>query len=247
MQHVRDSRSASRLPLQHGAWAMLLAPYAVGAVAARPAWVHLPLLIALVAGYLASRAGLLALKTHRLARYRSRLVPAAAVAAAAAVIVVAIRPALLGFAALYLPLLAVNAWYAARRDERSVGNDLAFVAQACAVLPMTYVAGGGADLGLAARLVLPFVLYFVGAVLYVKTVLRERGNPRFRRWSLGWHTLAVPVGALIAPALGVLFAALLARAALVPPRARSARAVGVGEVAATVALVCLVVATVARG
>ena len=49
-------RPAGWVPNQHGAWAMLILPLAVGALRAGPRWVHLWLLAAWLIGYLAFQA-----------------------------------------------------------------------------------------------------------------------------------------------------------------------------------------------
>ncbi|MFC0706679.1 YwiC-like family protein [Cellulomonas uda] len=96
--------------------------------------------------------------------------------------------------------------------------------------------------------------YFFGTVPYVKTLLRERGNRAVLSVSVAWHALlvvaAVAVLAVqvtheraagsiaVAVALVVAAAGLLARAVLVPRRRPwpSPRAIGFGEIAATLAV-----------
>src|SRR5690606_29814185 len=69
------------VPNQHGAWAMLVLPVAVGALRAGPRWDHLHLLVAWLVAYLAFFAAGTWLRSRRRARYRPALVTYAAAAA----------------------------------------------------------------------------------------------------------------------------------------------------------------------
>ena len=54
--------------------------------------------------------------------------------------------------------------------------------------------------------------YFVGTVLYVKTMIRERDNVVYRWASVGYHALALGLMAWLSLALGAVFTLLLLRA-----------------------------------
>jgi hypothetical protein len=96
--------------------------------------------------------------------------------------------------------------------------------------------------------------YFLGTVPYVKSLIRNRGDRRVLAISIGWHALleaAAILWVFAAPgieavALLVVAAGLLARADLVPHRRPwpSPKAIGLGEVAATVAVTAVTLATV---
>ncbi|MGC9668132.1 YwiC-like family protein [Planosporangium sp. 12N6] len=242
---VRPVRQPARrrrfISPQHGAWAMLAVPYLAGLIAAGYRWPDVPLLVAWVAGYLLSYYVFQAVKSRRVSRYRDQLVLYAAVAAPLAAVVVIARPRVLLYAPVYAALFAVNAWYAARRRERAFVNDVASVLQSCL---MVFVVGAVA--GVAPTAVLgAFVLclaYFLGTVYYVKTIIRERGNPAYLRLSVGYHVLAFAVAAWFGPWSAALFAWLLARAALVPRLGWTPKRTGVVEIANS-ALLLLVVAT----
>lgn len=229
------------LPPQHGAWAMLLVPYVAGVALAGPRWVQLPLLVAWLGGYLLSYYVFQAVKTRRPHRVRRQLLGYAGLTAPAAVLVLAVHPEVLAFAPGYAALLAVNAWYAWRRRERALANDLASVAQSCLmVFVVTVPAGVPLDrAAIAFGLVLA---YFVGTVLYVKTMIRERGNLAYRRLSIGYHLLALAAVGWLSVPVAVLFSALAARAWVLSGRALSAKRVGMIEIGFSVALV-LVAAT----
>ena len=250
---------------------MLVAPPVVGALVVGPRWQHGPLLAVWLVGFCAYNATGLWLKARRRPRW---LPPVRAYGAATVLLGVALvvgAPSLLSWGVAYAPLLAASLAYSARRDERSLANDLLTVAAAglmavvAAGVPVAVDAGGtggswvwlpGAADGSAWALAAVFVAYFAGTVLYVKTMIRERGNRRMLRASvlfhaalplalLGTSALAPGLGALLpVPTLAVLLALLAVRAVVVPLRwpTASPKALGIGEIVATLALVAVLLA-----
>ncbi|MCY9556092.1 YwiC-like family protein, partial [Paenibacillus apiarius] len=136
----------------------------------------------------------------------------------------------------YAALLAVNAGYAWRRRERALLNDLASVAQSCLlVFVAATIAGVSVTRVTPAFAVL--LLYLFGTVLYVKTMIRQRGDSRFLRLSVGYHVLALAAVVWLDVLLGPVFLLLLLRAALLP--ARRLRPVQVGMIEIWCCLVVL--------
>ncbi|MCU7729092.1 YwiC-like family protein [Actinoplanes sp. KI2] len=220
------------VPPQHGAWAMLLLPYLAGVLAAGFRWPDLPLLGAWLSGYLLSYFALQAVKTRRPQRFREPLFWYAPITAALSLAVVVARPRVLLFAPVFAVLLAVNAWYAARRRDRALVNDLALVVQSCLMVFVVAVVAGQPP----GRVLTPFLvvlLYFAGTVLYVKTMIRERGSRAYRRASMAFHLFALVVAAALGPVPAVVFALLLARAWLAPGRGLTPKQVGLAEIVAS--------------
>ena len=220
------------LPPQHGAWAMLLVPYLAGLLAAGFRRPDLPLLGAWLSGYLLSYFVLQAIKSRRPRRYRSPLSWYAPITAVLALPVVVACPRVLWYAPLFVGLLAVNAAYAHFRRERALLNDLASVVQSCL---MVFVVGTVAGQP-PSRMVTPFLivlLYFTGTVLYVKTMIRERDSRAYRRASVGFHAAALVAGIFLNWFAVVVFALLLARAALLPRHRLTPKQVGIVEIAAS--------------
>jgi hypothetical protein len=223
------------VPPQHGAWAMLLVPWLAGVLAAGFRWPHLPLLGAWLTGYLFSYYLFQAVKTRRPGRVRTQLLVYAIPTVLLGGLVLAVRPHVLWYGPVYAILFAVNVGYAARRRERALLNDFASVVQSCL---MVFVCATVADAPAAA--VLPAFLavtaYFVGTVLYVKTMIRERGDAAYYRASVGYHGAVFAVGAWLLQPVAVLFALLLARAVVFPGRPMTPKQVGVLEIAASTLL-----------
>lgn len=233
---TRRRRVRQFVPPQHGAWAMLLLPYTVGVALAGPRWPHLPLLGAWLTGYLLSYYAFQAIKSRRPSRFTPQLLVYGLLAAPLAATVALARPAVLWYALGYAALLAVNAGYAWRRRERALLNDLASVAQSCLlVFVAATIAGVSVTRVTPAFAVL--LLYLFGTVLYVKTMIRQRGDSRFLRLSVGYHVLALAAVVWLDVLLGPVFLLLLLRAALLP--ARRLRPVQVGMIEIWCCLVVL--------
>ncbi len=149
-----------------------------------------------------------------------------------------VRPELLVFAPAYGALLTVNAWFASRRAQRALLNDLSSVLQGCLLVPVCTVAAGGT----AASALIPFLvvlLYFVGTVLYVKTMIRERRNATYLHASVAYHALAAFVVAVIAWPLAALFGWFLVRSVLLPRRRMAPKRVGIIEIVNSLALIAV--------
>ncbi len=232
------------MPNQHGAWAMLATPLLVGVLAAGPSWVHLPLALFWFAGYLAFYATGLWLRSRRRPRYRPPVLAYTAAAAVLGATVVVLDPGLVRWVPLFVVPLGVGLYASVRREDRSLWSGLATSAGSSLMTLVAYDAGGGTDWTRAWLLTGVLAAYFAGTVFYVKTMIRERGNPRYRWWSVGVHAAATVAMARVSWPLVVVFALLTLRAALVPTRQLSPRAVGIGEVVATVAVAVTALLTV---
>lgn len=235
----RGGRRAGRwVPPQHGAWAMLLLPFAAGLLPAwggRPVWWHVPLLVAWLAAYLFSYFALLAVKTGRAGRVRPQLVAYGAVAAATGLPVVVARPAVLLVAPVFVALLAVNVVAARRRRDRALTSGLASVVQACLVTPVVVLA--------AERPVAPVVgaaaavlLYLAGSVVHVKAMIRERRSRAYARADVGYHLAALVPAVALSAWLAVPFAVFALRAVLLTRRRAPVALVGAVEVGCSVLL-----------
>jgi hypothetical protein len=247
---TRSRRSPGRrgpgwVPNQHGAWAMLASPLLVGILAGGFAWVQLPLAALWFAGYFAFFATSLWLKARRRSRWFPPVRAYGVLTAALGLVVLAMQPGLARWTPLFVLPLGVGLYAAARRQDRALLSGLATTAGSALMTVVAYDAGPGTDLSRAWQLALVQFLYFAGTVFYVKTVIRERDNPVFRWLSGAFHALALVVVALVFGLAGtsgtawpllVVFALLLARAILVPPLRPTPKQVGLGEIAATVAV-----------
>lgn len=251
---------------------MLVAPYLVGVVAViadgRFQLADVVLFGLWIVGYFAFFATSLWLKSRRKARY---LAPVRAYVAASALLGVAtllLQPSIISWLLPFAPVLLIGLYFAYKRDDRSIASGVMTVAAAC-LMPAVVYADGFFDffrgLGTAGYDAIALVCvvsfgYFFGTVLYVKTMIRERGHVGYVVASVAWHAACVAGSvalALVRPelagvgwALALFFVAMTARAlalALMFPlrgRVLSAKHLGIGEVFSTIALVVILIAAV---
>lgn len=265
-------RNDGWVPQQHGAWAMLVVPLLVGAIwrirdgeMDPRSWFLLPVLaVAWIVGYFAFNAASLWLKARPARRptFHRPLLVYCSVAGVAALAAVALQPRLLTWAPVYGVLTAGTLWLVTRGRERAVVSGLLTIAAASAMATTVRSASPlEADIGRWEPALLCFA-YFFGTVLYVKTLIRERGKPGWVVLSTGYHAALVAGAALVAAAGGlggrldqtdwlvwVAFAAVLTvRAAAVPlwgpmrGRTVTPKQAGIGEAVLSTVLAVLLLA-----
>ncbi len=241
----RKRRSPGWVPNQHGAWAMLATPLVAGTIAGAVDGSGLDLrrgaaLIALTAlwfiGYFAFFATGLWLKARRKPRYWPPVRAYAIGVVIAGAATLALAPDLIVWSPLFVIPMGVGLYASATRDERSLWSGLTTTVGSCLMTLVAYDAAGGTDWTRAWILAGVLALYFAGTVLYVKTMIRERDNPRALAASIAWHAVATALMIPISWPLATIFAILTARAAIVPRYPLSPKQVGIGEIAATVAV-----------
>jgi hypothetical protein len=87
------------------------------------------------------------------------------------------------------------------------------------------------------------LLYFTGTVLYVKTMIRERGNVSYYRASVIYHVFAVGVAAFLSIPIAAVVALLLVRSAALPRYRLTPKHVGIIEIVASTLVLITAVAT----
>lgn len=252
-------RSTGWVPNQHGAWAMLVVPWLLGFAAVLrnggSVLSALMLLVTWLVGYFA----FFAMSQWLRSRLKPRFLPAvrtyAVTAGALGVGLLVLRPEWISWGVVFAPLVTLSLWLSWRRRDRTLLSGACTVA-AASLLPMVMVSDGlwpwSVPPGMVGVSLVCFG-YFFGTVLYVKTIIRERGSRAWVVASVAWHLVWIPASlALPEPLPGVLLASffglMAARAGIVPwlgplrGRNFSARAVGVGEFAATTLLLVVLLA-----
>lgn len=199
------------MPPQHGAWAFLALPVAV-AVTVSP---RTPLLLLVAAAWICAYPAsyfVLAVVRDRASRHPDpgRFIRPLAIwwipTLAAGLPLLIARPWLVWVALGYAALFTVNIAFARRRDERALVNDAVFVAECAAMVPVTWaVAAGGSSLAPPPLASVPahvwvltaaVALLLSGSTLHVKSLIRERADPRFARASreFAWACLLLSLG-----------------------------------------------------
>lgn len=219
---------------------MLLLPYLAG-LQFGLSWLHVPLLVTWLSGWLASYYALLAVKTLRPGRYWRQVVAYGLVSAVAALPVFALRPGLLWFAPVFAVLLAVNVVAARVGQERASVNGIASVTMA-ALMAMIAPATAGLEWAIGIPVAVATWLYLAGSVFYVKTMIREHGSRAHYVVSVAFHVGALAAATGVSPWLAIPFAWFLVRAALLPRFALRVPVVGAIEVANSLVLLGFLVA-----
>lgn len=227
-------RGPGWVPRQHGAWAMLAMPLIVGILAGGPAWVDLPLTVFWFSGYLAFHATGLWLRSGRRSRYLPPVRAYAVLAAGLGVLTIVLDQGLVRWVPLFVVPLAAGLVASARRADRSLWSGIATSVGSSFMVLVAYDAGGGTDWARAWMLTAVVAAYFVGTVLYVKTMIRERGDQRYHLLSALTHGAATVATAWVSPWLLAVFALLTIRAAVLPAYQISPKAIGIGEILTTV-------------
>ena len=235
------------VPPQHGAWAFLGLPLVLGAVVAP--WTPLLVVLALawVAAYPWSYAALGLARARRKQRFVRPFAVWAAVVVPAGALLVLQRPWLVWVGAAYLLLFAVNLRYAAHNNERAIANDAVFVAECSAMVWVVWAVGAsegswsppstGAAPAHAWVLVVVCALVLIGSTLHVKSLIRERRDPRYARASRAVALGSVPAAGALAAWWGLPhgawlvlpFAALAVRAFVVGRRPLRPGVIGIVE------------------
>ena len=234
---ARARRGATWVPNQHGAWAMLTGPLLVGIAAGGAAWVQLPLTLAWFLGYFAFFAAGLWLKSGRKQRFGPPVLVYSLACVPAGVAVLVMDPSLVRWVPSFAPLLVIGLVLAAERKDRSLASGLATTAAASLMTAVAYDAGPGTDWARAWLLTGVMALYYVGTLLYVKTMIRERGNRVYEIASVAWHAVAAAALVPVSWWLAAVFALLTVRAYAAPRLRLTPKRVGLGELVLNVLVV----------
>lgn len=226
-----SKRSLLKLPREHGAWAMLYVPLAVGALVAWGSPLRLLLLTLSVTFVFVARESLQiwfrarsrGQQNHEAFRYSLSYL-AAAGAFGAPLLLFYQMYWFIAMAFLALALLAINAWQAVRREDRTIGSEMMAIAGLTMTAPAAFYAGRGAFELTALWLWALCAVYFASSVFYVKLRVSTI-NPRLdsaRRQT--WRRCALYHASLLASLLVLALTGgldLFAFAAFAPVLARS--------------------------
>ncbi len=205
------------------------------------------LTVAWFAAYPASYAGGRLLHDRRPERFRRPFALWATLAAVPAALLLLRFPWLAWVGVVLVALVAVNVRYARRNNERALANDLIVVTECALLVPVTWAVSTaassvplpGAVPAEVAVLTVVCWLVLAGSTLHVKSLIRERRDPRYARASRAFAVLSLVVSVALAAkwglpegwALVVPFAALAVRAFLVGRRPARAVVIGLVELA----------------
>ncbi len=241
------AKGAPVFPPQHGAWAFLGLPIILGAMVGGVTPLSVLLGIGFIVAYPASYFAIAILRYPRPQRFRKGLWIWGSTGAVIAVLLIAARPWLLWVGLVYAIAFAVNLAFARAHNERSLLNDAVFILECVAIVPIMWAINAGTT----ALTPPPFVdapttlwtltafaaLALVGSTMHVRSLIRERSNPRFRMSSQVFAgvsliisvALAYPYGLWALLGTAVAFGFLLVRSLLLGRRPMKPGIIGVFE------------------
>lgn len=219
------------MPKQHGAWAMLIIPFWLGAAASEIIWQHIPFFFGWLLLYLGTYPLLLMFKRKKIPFYRKWAFIYMIPALVFLMVPLLTTPSIVYFGFSMIPFFMLNAYFSAKNKDRALMNDLsAIVVFSIAGLASSYLPGGT----ITEEAILVFaasILFFTGSTFYVKTMIREKKNANFKWISWSYHLL-VPILWLAAGEAIVAIAAIpsLIRAVAFYGKPVSVMKVGIYEV-----------------
>ena len=232
------------IPKQHGAWAMLLIPFLFGIDIGQATWLHLPLFSAWFFLYLSTYIWTLMMKKQANARHKKWFILYASLAGVFVAIPIAYKPPLMYFGLAMIPFFIVNMYFAKKKKERSFTNDVAAIINfSIGGLGSYYIGTGNID-EKAWFLFIASMLFFIGSTFYVKTMIREKNNPRYK-WA-SWLFHIIIIVACVATGnswLALAYVPSVVRAIYFYGKAMSIKKVGIYEIVNAVyfALVIMIV------
>lgn len=175
------------LPKQHGAWAMLLIPFLLGISGGGGSWLHIPLFIGWFFLYLSTYPLLMAIKNKKRSFHLKWFAAYMAPALAALLI-----PLLYDYNYAYFglamgPFFLINVYFARKKNERALLNDISAIAVFAMGGAASYYTGAKTIDAQALELFILTVLFFLGSTFYVKTMIREKKNQLYKWISWGFH------------------------------------------------------------
>jgi YwiC-like protein len=193
---LRSTLKQYVIPPEHGGWFLWIGPFLLGAVAAGEFKIDLLLLLLLIAaGYLSRQPLIILVKALAGRRARADAVPALRV------FVLIVAAAALLFAALLLrghlyllwlglpalPVLALQLWLVARRQERQMGIELIGSGVLALAAPAAYWVGLAKLETTGWWLWALSWLYNASAIVYVYLRLQQRRLPAVLEWGERWR------------------------------------------------------------
>ncbi|MBU9713253.1 YwiC-like family protein [Evansella tamaricis] len=185
------------IPREHGAWAMLVVPYWIGAFESGVQWLHLVLFIGLFAIYFAQAPLLTYIRNRKYKDVWPSFFTYLAIGCLFTIPILFLHPIILIICLLIFPLFMVNLFFAKIKRERLFINDFVAIAALSSLLFLSYSLTGSSIDETSIQLWMLCILFFTASVFHVKSLIREKGNRLFHRTSFIYHLIIVLVATLI--------------------------------------------------
>ena len=222
------------IPKQHGAWAMLIIPFLLSVILGKPTIYHIPLFLAWFFIYLATYPFLTYIKQRRKKEFLQVAIIYFLIAFLFGMISLLYEWRILLFVIVMIPLFIVNMYYARQKNERALLNDICAIIVFCIGGLISYSFSMKQIDHTALFIALISFLYFLGSTFYVKTMIREKNNPKYRLISWGYHIVLTIIIFVINPWCSLIFIPSVIRAIVLYGKKISIKKVGILEIANSV-------------
>lgn len=181
------------LPKQHGAWAMLIIPFWLGAFVSGVIWQHIPFFAGWILLYLATYPLLLLFKKKKVDYYRKWMFIYLLPSIMLLLVPLIHQPAIILFGAAMVPCFLINMYFSSINKDRAIWNDFSAIIAFCiAGLASSFLSSG--EIGMQAIIAsISSCAFFIGSTFYVKTMIREKKNASFKWISWGYHLFVLIV------------------------------------------------------
>ncbi|WP_416151272.1 YwiC-like family protein [Salipaludibacillus sp. HK11] len=237
------------IPREHGAWAMLIVPYWIGAGITGLNISHVIFFIGLFSLYFAQAP----LLTYiRQPKHRDVWPSFCVYVASGGVVLVPYFLSdfsLLYIALLIFPFFCVNLVFAKIKKERLFINDLSAIIALSGFLLFAYQLGNTSLEHEAFYFMFIVVAFYVASVFHVKSLLREKENGVFRRVSLAYHfAIVVFMFVFVSNGAGVAFFLSLAKTLAVTKNSlKKPVQIGIVEIINSIAFFILILSSYYSG
>lgn len=179
------------VPKQHGAWAMLLIPFILGVVASSFHLIHIPLFIGWFFLYLATYPLIMVVKGKRVAFYFKWAIGYLVISFVFLGVVLFDEWRMIYFGLAMIPFFLLNIYFVKKKNERAFTNDMVAIGVFCIGGLASFYIGKGSLTSEGWSVALIVFLYFLGSTFFIKSMIREKQNKRFRLYSWGYHFIVL--------------------------------------------------------
>lgn len=180
------------IPYEHGAWSMWITPFLIGA--ALSPWTILKVFLFGGSFFFFLASGSFLAFFRRRNRKDSPW-PSLLIFVAAGLAFLAfplwIHPELVFYGLLVIPLLLVNAYFAKKKKERLLTNDLAAIVALTSISLVAVHLGHGSFHPDGVVFWLLSIVFFMGSVFHVRSLIREKRNRTFKAGANLYHAAIV--------------------------------------------------------
>lgn len=214
---------------QHGALVMAFVPFLYGIFASHITLSHLWLGLSWLFIYFFSYPFMALFNRKNTQKYKKWAIIYAIISVILAIPLLYSNFAILQFAIPILPLVLIEIYYAKKKDERNLINDIAGILTFGIVgMASFYLSTGQYNV----EVLIHPTLFFIAGTFYVKSIARERKNPLYLKLSIGSHIL-FGIGYLLLGyiPIAITYVFALLRAIIVPQLDWNIKKVGLSEFA----------------